>query len=1532
MRRLWAILKRDLRVHARDDRGQTVLIVAAVLMGVALTAAAVFLNLDAGKRIIERLKSGNARQASAGPALIAYYLKSSGTNGADGFLPCPDSKDTPDGNAGPTSGVGGSPTAATMHTFCDGTTHPNVGVLPWKDLGLSRDQAIDAQGNFYTYVVSKDSVQVCRQITPDYGSSGAALTGTLNSTAASINVQTVSSTSLVDTGQKVPFAIIGHGLNKLGARSYSGNKDLTDALSVGEVANAHPHKGAAASKTAIASGPYTGPDGQSTDGSSSTAFDDQVYIPTTAALEKMCLSLAGKTSVNATLNESFGDNNGAFNAAKVDTGQSDATVAFAQHSVNGTATNTSNYVANFAGAQALFTNAANYIFNPTVLPVHVEAIWTPGRTLNSTVCAADPGMSIATRVTPADRTASSDIFGANNAHGITFRYFSTGFGTNTISIRDQSGVLVSSATNTNTADQNYTLICEKTYRIEAYDDGNRVWARITQTDDPTNYAMVSTSGITSDLDGDNRVAFIGGGTHVNYIDDVVIGPAMLSVETAVNPDATSSTNFDGNRGVISAGQQLLTTLTSAATFEAMVRPRAYPSTTASKAVIMGQWSEADTAATPQNNSFRVYITPTGAVGVDLAGGKANGGSAADTNVNESHTFGAVPLDEWTMVSVVYSNSAQTVSVYLNGVLSGTATTTITTSLALPATSRGIFAGTHNFYAGADGSGNAHYFTGDIADVRYWDGARTVANIASTYRTRLSYLTTGVTELDAASSNIHLRLNWKLDADPYNSDVNITSTTANNTGVDTGSYSPPAGTLTGATAATSARYVASLSAFLPPFADDVCPASSIAGLRQCDFRNRSSNVFVGLAANMLIPANLQSVYAKLWGGGGGGFTGGKIYATNTRTTPSLIGTKYLRFAVGGAGIGNASTALNGAGGGGATAVSLADTAGAATASVLLAAGGGGGASYSNQTGITSFIQCSTAAGTTNQCGLGAGGGGAIDAITAATNAPTRAPDASATLCGGKPGTLAAASYGTDPTNMFCSSGGIAPTNGATGGTGSGTATGGAARVNNTAGLGSGGAGYDGVAGTVAIPGTGIAGAGGGGGGVYTVDASFVPATGGAGAGGYERFSSTTITVNTAPADGDTIRVTFSNSSYTPTTVTASYPVSGTITANTLATNLASQIAGTSSGFGLSAYVDATLLNTVHVLQHGDRSELTTAADATLFGATGHASTTLDLSAACTGNVVGTITVVGPVAIGDTITANFTNPTLSATSAAAVNGDGPTQLATKLATAINGLSNFSTGLTGAVITVSNSACNTGTPTTVTTVTSATSPISISPTTLATSGTSNGFGGGGGGGFAQASPYVRNAAGQAGLTDLYGRAGRSSGYGTATITIPGAPTGTQTVALAFRNTAPTTPTTLVTITSAALTGASTPTSVAADLVTQINADTTLRAAGITASNAAGVITYRWTGTASYNPYSVDVRATVSDGSIATVAFYPGATTATTATSVSASGYTTGYDYYYSPSYATGVSATPAAGGSRGLSGTSGPDGRPGAAVIIW
>ena len=65
-------LKTVFRACARgDDRGQTVLIVAAVLMAVALTATAVFVNLSFGQRTLDRLKSGSSTQGLAHQALLA---------------------------------------------------------------------------------------------------------------------------------------------------------------------------------------------------------------------------------------------------------------------------------------------------------------------------------------------------------------------------------------------------------------------------------------------------------------------------------------------------------------------------------------------------------------------------------------------------------------------------------------------------------------------------------------------------------------------------------------------------------------------------------------------------------------------------------------------------------------------------------------------------------------------------------------------------------------------------------------------------------------------------------------------------------------------------------------------------------------------------------------------------------------------------------------------------------------------------------------------------------------------------------------------------------------------------------------------------------------------------------------------------------------------------------------------------------------------------------------------------------------------
>ena len=102
-------------------------------------------------------------------------------------------------------------------------------------------------------------------------------------------------------------------------------------------------------------------------------------------------------------------------------------------------------------------------------------------------------------------------------------------------------------------------------------------------------------------------------------------------------------------------------------------------------------------------------------------------------------------------------------------------------------------------------------------------------------------------------------------------------------------------------------------------------------------------------------------------------------------------------------------------------------------------------------------------------------------------------------------------------------------------------------------------------------------------------------------------------------------------------------------------------------------------------------------------------------------------------------------------------------------------------------------------------------------------------------------------------------------------------------------------------------------------------MKAAGITAVNSSGVITYWMRGSDTYNPYTTTVTATVANGSHERVAFYPGTTTGS-GVSATATGRYTAYDIYYTPSYATGVSASP------GIGGTAGGTGRAGAAVIIW
>ena len=75
------------------------------------------------------------------------------------------------------------------------------------------------------------------------------------------------------------------------------------------------------------------------------------------------------------------------------------------------------------------------------------------------------------------------------------------------------------------------------------------------------------------------------------------------------------------------------------------------------------------------------------------------------------------------------------------------------------------------------------------------------------------------------------------------------------------------------ALTSALYIPTLSQYFRPLSttSGFCPADTIAGAYQCDFRCVASAASgsSGISDNITVPSNLVAIYAKLWGAGGGG---------------------------------------------------------------------------------------------------------------------------------------------------------------------------------------------------------------------------------------------------------------------------------------------------------------------------------------------------------------------------------------------------------------------------------------------------------------------------------------------------------------------------------------------------------------------------------------------------------------------------------------------------------------------------------------
>jgi hypothetical protein len=1512
-------IRRGLRRRAGDDAGQTILIVAAVLLGAALTAIALIVNLDAGRRIVERLKSGNASQGQALPAVIAYYYKNS-------TVPCPDTASPPTGSK-----------AAT----CDGTSTANAGALPWKDLGLSRDQALDAYGNFYTYVVSTDASDFCETIPSSYKASET--TGTLKT--SSLKVQDSSGVT-----NQIPFAIIGHGANGLGARTVN-NTTTSKPSSTYETYNCDPavstcsqvlNMGQASGKPLV-SGPFTGSQGTS-------AFDDQVFVPSKSVLQKVCQSLTPGGALNADLSDTFAPptsalTNNAGTNTKLDANKYSADTANVTRTTD--STNAGNQVASFAGAGAILTtNTTNYNFDPRIRPLYVSALWTPvpGTTSNT-----QAGMSIVTRATPQDQTSGSDEFGANGKHGITFR-FSERSGSNNVGPAgptnhvyvcndDCTTPLASSGTDT------YQLFTGKSYLIEAYDDGAYVWGRITQTDDATNTATVGPTSTSADLDGNNQIAFVGG-ANTSYLDNVVAGFGMLALET----DGSST-------GYVTTGASNLG-LTGSLTVEAWIRPRAVPASGA-RAAILGTWDPSLTITTNCRNSFRLFVTGSTAE-LDICG------LVGATATNETHSVPFAPtLNAWDHLAAVYDASAKTVTFYINGEQAGSVQSSSITAAGIQAGDATLpfLVGSVSCATSGTSCSPAPYadpFTGDISDVRVWNAASfkdasnasvTVANqMLGYYNRRLSYVNT--------TAETGLSLNWKFDAEsgPFASTGSVSST---------GSSANTTGTLQ-----SGAKYIAALANYYRRFASTVhdaagqsvsgvCPSGTVASSYQCDFRQASQS------ATFTLPANIYAAYAKMWGGGGGGFNatitglssavssagggGGYSGASLAKISTTALANQSLDVAVGGGGkgsnndysngSGNVAGTGKGAGGGGASVIRL------ASSTPGLVAGGGGGASFSNNffpTGVTTACDAVTGDPMV-QCGIGGAGGGA-GANSARSN------DAAQLKCGGRDG-FNWASGGKPPDTTYCPTGGTDPTNSAsplstTGGTGGGTYKGGDTKIGSTV-IASGGDGTD------AGSSDGGAGAGGGGGGI----SNGTTTAGGGEAGGQGVFAYDTVTIGGSVVVGDVVTITFTNPSttidFTATDTLTSTVASGLVTgangANNNATLTANNISASANGSVVTFYRPSANAATTTISGSATaNSNFTVTRDAT--NCAGGAFTGSASSATCQVDF-------GPASnfaahSGDTITLTFSNANGSFTAttpctfiytvSTSVNGStgvGDTSaanLATNVAYAIN--NGTGTGTCGAALTNGTgygiSAGTAGANMTLTATNFATDTSLAAPTidtsggttgesfsyahtayslttfipsgrtsggTPTATGSSNGFGGGGGSGFKDTN--AKGVQGQAGLSK-------------ATATVDSI-TASQTAGLTFTNSGAFG--SVITVSTPVAASGDTTTTVAQRLASLITTDSTLSTKGVSATSAGNVITIVQQGPFT-QPY-VSNTTIASTGTGAAFTFSP----SSGIPAAGAAGGTT--DFHYAPSaYTTNPNTTPGKGGA------SGGDGSAGAIVLFW
>ena len=1018
------LIRHGLRAWGREARNSDG--VLALVIAIALIAAAAALIATTARQNKEaevaRL-SGNAKSVKLiQNSIVAFFLTDPDGGGAqvrNGRIPCPDSDQ--DGDA-------------------DGTTSCTTteGTLPWLTLGLSRDDVIDAYGNYFTYAVSgtDSSRQVCTYIESDLDDSQSQFTGSANEvTDTEVRLATQSA------GQGTPYyyAIISHGKNGLGAISSNGNI-RSAPTSAAERQNC-PSAASCSGNDALVI--YSGP--QSTDQSS--YFDDSVFVGSTDQLTELCETLSPSGEANADISEDFtsvGDGALPTSLSADVSGGGSAGVG------DSTVSGSNDRVLIFSGGSSPAVGTVITTFNTAERAQYISFEWSP-TTLGT---GGSAGISVATRATVASRNAASDIYGTGDADGLTFRFFTSGTdnsgmsgGVNQIFICD-SETPACNAGDRRAISGNFNIIEDTIYNVEVYDDGVQVWARITQTDDTDNTASVffaSYPDDENDLGGDNAIGVINNGDSTSEIDDFLVARGSMGVA------------FNGNDSIISAGDNHNTT-TGNLTLEAWIKPDSLPAAN-ERATIIAKWEEDETDAA---QSYRLYLRTNGGVSLELSGGT--------TPELALHNFGgyAARVGRWDHIAVTYDRTEAAAKLYVNRAL-------ISRISSAGFDTEGINEGTTDFSVGAttDGTDPVDVFHGAITDVRVWDVARTAEDIFANYDRRIAL---------SAGSLPNLIVNWTMDRDTSSA-------------FDTLTVAPTLSSEDGANGTLAdAAFVGIHQRHFPIFASStVCAVGGAQGAivnpYQCDYR------IVEQSGTFSVPSNLASVYVKAWGGGGGGYDfnpyqsdgggGGFSAARLTQINNEAIAGQTLNVDVGGGASASASQ-NNGAGGGGASGIwrnTVPTRAG-------VVAGGGGGAAFGddNFNGQVAGFTCTTI----GQCGPGGGGGGPANLIAAAST--TRAADNGQNLCGGRGGNTTdflTSDRPPDPNSGgtgTCESGGANPSN-ASGATGGGSNSGGASGLGPSGATASGGAGYNG--------GMNRVGGGGGGGGANNSTIT----SGGGEAGGY-----------------------------------------------------------------------------------------------------------------------------------------------------------------------------------------------------------------------------------------------------------------------------------------------------------------------------------------------------------------------------------------------------------------------------------------------